>query len=242
MDVDADGRVEHELDAQPLDQPDVHLDRLARQPERGHADQHRAAAEREAVEDGALVALDRQLAGDRQARRAGADHRDPLGPRRDLGHDVRDARGLVPLDEEPLHGADGQRPVDVAATARPLARRRAHVRAHRRDRVRLAGEDVPLLEPAFGGEVEIAPAVGADGAGLLALDVALQPGGVDRLDEEFLGGVDGHEVDVPFLRERDRATGTTAQRGVVLRNLSSRDRPCTARRPPRAGAPVRGSC
>ena len=228
-DVDADGGVEHELHAQPLDQADVHLDRLARQPEGGDADQHRAAAERQAVEDGALVALDRELARDGEAGRAGAHHRDALGARRDLGHDVGDARGLVPLHEEPLHGADGQRAVDVAAAARALARRRAHVRAHRRDRVRFAGKDVPLLEPPFGGEVEVAPAVRADGAGLLALDVALQPGSVDRLDEEFLGGVDGHEVDVPFLRERGRATGTTTQRGAVLRNLSSRDGPCTAR-------------
>ena len=85
--------------------------------------------------------------------------------------------------------------------------RRADVGAHRRDRVRLAREDVPLLEPPFGGEVEVAPAVGADGAGLLALDVALEPGRVHRLDEELLGLIEGHEADVPFLRELGRATG-----------------------------------
>ena len=43
-DVLADRRVEDERHAQPLDQPDVHLDRLARQAERRDADQHRAAA------------------------------------------------------------------------------------------------------------------------------------------------------------------------------------------------------
>ena len=36
---------------EPLDEPDVHLDRLARQAERRDADQHRAAAVRQAVED-----------------------------------------------------------------------------------------------------------------------------------------------------------------------------------------------
>ena len=91
-DVDADRRVEDERDAEPLDEPDVHLDRLARQAERRHADEHRAAAVRQAVEDRDLVALHRELAGDRQAGRPGADHRDPLVARRDLGHDVRDAR------------------------------------------------------------------------------------------------------------------------------------------------------
>ena len=229
-DVDADGGVEHELDAQPLDQADVHLDRLARQPEGGDADEHRAATEGQAVEHRELVALDRELARDREAGRAGADDGDPLGAGRDGRHDVGDPRRLVPLHEEPLHGADGQRPVDVAAAAGPLAGRRAHVRAHRRDRVGFARQDVALLEPAFGGEVEVAPAVGADGARFLALDVALQPGGVDRLYEEFLGRVDGHEVDVPFLRDRGRATGTTAPCCAVLRNLSSHDRPCTAAR------------
>ena len=141
----------------------------------------------------------------------------------------------MPLHEEPLHRADRERSVDVATAARPLAGRRAHVRAHRGDRVRLARQDVPLLEPPFGGEVEVAPAVRADGAGFLALDVALEPGGIHGLDEEFLGRVDGHEVDVPFLRVRGRATGTTAQRGAVVRNLSSRGCTCT----PSGGAVAR---
>ena len=92
----------------------------------------------------------------------------------------------MPLDEEPLHRPDRQRPVDVAAAAGALARGRADVRAHRRDRVRLARQDVALLEPALGGEVEVAAAVRPDRAGFLALDVALEPGGVDGLDEEFL--------------------------------------------------------
>ncbi|NDH28639.1 MAG: hypothetical protein EBX81_04890, partial [bacterium] len=52
--------------------------------------------------------------------------------------------------------------------------------------VGLAGEEVPLLEAPLGGEIQVAAAVGADGAGLLALDVALKPGGVYRLDEEVL--------------------------------------------------------
>jgi hypothetical protein len=75
---------------------------------------------------------------------------------------------------------------------------RRQARAHRRDRVRLAGQDVTLLEPALGGKVEVAAAVRADGTGLLALDVALQPGGVDRLDEEFLADVEGQGVAEPL--------------------------------------------
>ena len=236
--------VEHEPDAQPLDEADVHLDRLAREAERRDADEHRAAAEREAVVDRDLVAVGGQLAGDGDAGRSGADDRDALLARRDLGHDVGDAGRLVPLDEEALHGADRERAVDVAAPAGALARGRADVGAHRRDRVRLAGQDVALLEPALGGEVEVAPAVRADGACLLALDVALEPGCVDRLDEELLGLVDGHEADVPFLRVRqgDGELGGATRRPVEIQpwaaRASSRPGP-TGARPARRRRTVR---
>ena len=69
QDVLADGRVVDERHAEALDQPDVHLDRFARQPEGRHADEHRAAGVRQAVVDGDLVALGRELAGDGDARR-----------------------------------------------------------------------------------------------------------------------------------------------------------------------------
>ena len=135
--------------AEPLDEPDVHLDRLARQAERGDADEHRPAAVRQRVEDRALEALHRQLAGDRDPGRPGADDRDPLVARRDLGHDVGDAGRLVPLDEEPLHRPDRERPVDVAAAAGPLARGGADVRAHRgdRDSARATGCSPPRTGP-----------------------------------------------------------------------------------------------
>ncbi len=201
-DVGADGRVVHEPDAEPLDEPDVHLDRLARQAERRHADQHRPAGVGQAVEDGDLVALGRELAGDGETGRAGTDDRDPLVARRDVGHDVGDPRGLVPLDQEALHRADRQRPVDVAAAAGPFAGRGADVRAHRRDRVRVARQDVALLEPALGGQVEVAAAVRPDRTRFLAFDVALEPGGVDGLDEEFLGLLDG-QAGVPFPGGQD---------------------------------------
>ena len=191
-DVAPDARVVAEGHAEPLDQARVHLDGLAREAEGRHADEHRAAGVGQLVEDRDLVAGDGQLARDRQTGRAGADDRDGRVARRDERHVVGDAALLVPLDEEALHGPDGERPVDVAAAAGPLARGRADVGAHRRDRVGLAREDVALLEAAFSGEVQVAAAVRPDRAGFLALDVALQPGGVDGLDEEFLVGVDDH--------------------------------------------------
>jgi hypothetical protein len=103
----------------------------------------------------------------------------------------------MPFDEEALHRPDGQGPIDVAAPAGSLAWRRSNIRTHRGDRVGLAGQDVALFESAFSGEVQIAPAVRPDRTGFLTLDVALQPGGVDGLDEEFLGWVDC-QAGVPF--------------------------------------------
>ncbi len=81
---------------------------------------------------------------------------------------------------------------DWAAAAGALAGCRADVGAHGGDRVRLSREDVALLEATLGGQVEVAAAVGAHGTGFLALDVALQPGRVHRLDEELLVAVDDH--------------------------------------------------
>src|SRR6185436_127249 len=68
----------------------------------------------------------------------------------------------------------------------------------------LAGQDVALLEPALGREVEVAAAVRPDRTRFLAFDVALEPGRVDGLDEEFLGLLDG-QAGVPFPGHRTRA-------------------------------------
>jgi hypothetical protein len=106
----------------------------------------------------------------------------------------------MPLNKEALHGANGERAINVAAAAGALARGGADVGAHRGDRVRLAGEEIPLFEAPLGGEVQVAATVRADGARLLALNVALQPRGVDGLNEEFLG-VEGHEIRLRALGE-----------------------------------------
>src|SRR5215213_6261102 len=213
-DVLADRRVEDERDPESLDEPDVHLDCLARQAERRDADEHRPAAIGQRVEDGDLEALHRELAGDRQAGRPGAHDRDALVARRDLGHHVRDARRLVPLHEEPLHRPDRERTVDVASPARPLAGGGTDVGAHRRDRVRLARENVALFEPALSREIQVAAAVRSNRAGFLALDVALEPGRVDGLNEEFLKGVDRQVADVPFCTLR--SPGVRASRRAAL--------------------------
>ncbi len=217
QDVPPDGRVVVEGDAEPLDEADVHLDGLARQPERRHPDQHRPAAVGKAVEDRHLVALDGELAAHGQAGGPRADDGDLLVAGRDLGDDVRDPRCLVPLHEEPLHGPDREGPVDVAAAAGALAGRGADVRAHRGDRVRVAREDVPLLEPTLGGEVEVAAAVRPDRARLLALDVALEPGRVDRLDEEFLVRVDGHDAVACLLSPGDQMAHGRSRRARLRR-------------------------
>ena len=67
-DVTADADAVPEANAQPLDELEVHLDGLARQAEGRHADEHRAAAVGQLVEDGHLVAGDGQLARDGDAR------------------------------------------------------------------------------------------------------------------------------------------------------------------------------
>ena len=81
----------------------------------------------------------------------------------------------MPLHQEALHGADCEWAINVAAATGALTRRGTDVGAHCGDRIRLAGEKVTLFEAPFGGEIQVAAAVGANGAGLLALNVALKP-------------------------------------------------------------------
>ena len=122
-----------------------------------------------------LVAVAGQLLGDSEARGSGPHHpHAPSGLGRHLdvvGHVV----AVVPVDEEALHGPDGERLVDVGPTAGLLARRAAHVAADGGDRVRVAGEDVSLLEATLRGKHQVASAVRVHRAAFLALDVALQP-------------------------------------------------------------------
>ncbi len=200
--VAADPGVEAEGDPEALDEADVHLDCLAREAERGHADEHRAAGVGQLVEDGDLVTGNGELARDGETRRPGTDDRDRRVAGRDERHVIGDARCRVPLDEEPLHGPDGQWSIDVTAAAGAFAGRGTDVGAHRGHGVGFPGQDVALLKPPFRGEVQVATAVGADGTGFLALDVALEPRGVDGLNQELLVRIDGQTQGTSVLWER----------------------------------------
>ena len=185
-DVATDLGVVDELHAESLNEAHVGLDCFAWKSEGRNADEHGAAAVRQAVVDGDLVALHGELACNGEAGGAGADHSNTLGAWRDLWRNIRNAGCGVPLNKEALHCANREWSIDVAAAAGALAWCGADVRTHGGDGVWFAGEEVALFEATLGGEIEVAAAVGADGAGLLALDVALKPGGVDWLDQEVL--------------------------------------------------------
>ena len=174
------------LHAESLDEAHICLNCFARQSECGNANEHRAATVRQAVVHGDLVALDGELPRNGETGRAGADHGDALGTWGDLWCNVWNTRRSVPLHKEALHCANREWSIDVAAAAGALTWRGADVRTHCGNGVWFAGEQVALFKATFGGKVEVAAAVGANRAGLLALDVALKPGGVYRLDEEVL--------------------------------------------------------
>ena len=174
-DVAADLDVVMELHAVLRDPGHVELDHVTRQAEGRDADQACAATRRQRLVDMHLVAVGSELLGDRQARRSGTDHAHAAaGGTGDLdvvGHVV----AVVPVDQEAFHGANRERLVDVGTPAGLLARGAAHVAANRCDGVRVAGEDVALLEATLRREHQVAAAVGVHRAAFLALDVALQP-------------------------------------------------------------------
>src|SRR5207302_5114311 len=77
---------------------------------------------------------------------------------------------------------DRKRFIDLFAPARRLARRGAYGSADRSHGIRVERELPALFELAGGREVQIAAAVGLHGAGFLARDVFLVPGGTDLYD------------------------------------------------------------
>ncbi len=184
-DVAPDLDVVVELHAMLGDPVHVELDDVARQAEGRDADEGRSAARRERLVDVDLVAPAARApwrSRVRRARRRRSPTLRPVGGCDD--HVVRHVVAVVPVDQEALHGADGERLVDVGAAACLLARGAADVAADRSDRVRIAGEDVALLEPALGGQHQVAPAIRVDRATFLALDIALEPVDAD------LGGLE----------------------------------------------------
>ena len=195
-DVAADLDVVVELHAVLGDPVDVELDDVSRQPEGRDADEGRAAAGGERLVDVDLVAPAAELLGRGQAGRPGTDDGHAAPGRRRDDDVVRHVVAVVPVDQEALHRADGERLVDVGAAAGLLAGSGADVAADRRDRVRVAGEDVALLEAALRGQHQVAAAVRVDRAAFLALDIALKPVDADLggLEPQWNRGIADHVV------------------------------------------------
>ena len=203
-DVAADLDVVVELHAVLRDPVDVELDDVAWQPEGRHADEGRAAAGRERVVDVDLVPPAPELLGGGESGGPRADHGHAAAAGRRDDDVVRHVVAVVPVDQEALHRADRERLVDVGATAGLLAGRGADVAADRRDRVRVAGEDVALLEAALGGQHQVAAAIRIDRAAFLAFDVALKPVDADfgGLEPQWYGGIADHDVVVALSGRR----------------------------------------
>ena len=88
-DVATDLGVVDKLHAETLDEAHVGLNRFTRKSECRNADEHRAAAIRQAVVNGDLVALHGELARHRETGRASTNHRNALGAWRDLWRNIR---------------------------------------------------------------------------------------------------------------------------------------------------------
>ncbi len=203
-DVAADLDVVVELHPVLGDPVHVELDDVSRQPEGRDTDEGRAAARRERVVDVDLVAPAAELLCRGQSCRSGTDDGNAAPRRRRDDDVVRHVVAVVPVDEEALHRADGQRLVDVGSAAGLLTWSGADVAADRRDRVRVAREDVALLEPPLRGQHQVAAAVRVDRAAFLALDVALKPVDADlgSLKPQRNGGIADHGVVVALSGRR----------------------------------------
>ncbi len=138
----------------------------------GDAEAQHAARLGLGLEDGGLVAEQRQVAGARQAARAGADDRHLLFEGRLDGLGQRHvAEGEVA--DEALEAGDGDRLLDLAARAVGLALVGADAAADGGERVGLAGHAVGVGEALLGDQRDVALGRGVHGAGALAGRMAL---------------------------------------------------------------------
>jgi hypothetical protein len=72
-----------------------------------------------------------------------------------------------------LQCSNRDRRIDILSAAGHFARRAANASADRGQRIRAAGDQVGVLETAFGNRADIAAGVGVDRAGILTLDLPL---------------------------------------------------------------------
>ncbi len=196
-------RLHARLDAQVEDALDFGVEHFARRAEAGDAVAHHAAEEFMLVEDGDIVALERQLVGRRQAGGTAADDGDLLAGLLRRRVELEVVRDGV-LAEIVLDGVDADVVFDLVAVAAGLAGRRADAAHHRREGIgfgqaapgvflprhdRLAVRaDGRLLDAAH--DVQIAADVLAGRAATLAgrrrLDVGRALVGIAGLEDDFL--------------------------------------------------------
>ena len=167
-----DRRRVFDLDAAHLeDVAALLVEHFGRQAERRNVGAHQAARTIELLEDRHRVAERRQIVGDGERRRAGADERDALAVllRRRLGQHLRDVIAIVGGDA--LEAADGDGlAVDASAPAGRLARTIARAPEDAGEHVRLAVEEIRFGEAPLRDQSNVLGDVGVRRARPLAID------------------------------------------------------------------------
>ena len=166
-----DGRVVLHLDAHVHDVADFFVEHFFGEAEGGDVDAHQAARARPFFEDGALVPQRHQVVRHGEGGRTGADEGHLLAVLR--SRSFRDAIGDVVLviGGHALQAADRDGlAVDASTPARRLARTVAGAAQDAREHVRLAIQDVGIVELAVRDHPDVFRNVGVRGARPLTVD------------------------------------------------------------------------
>src|ERR1035437_2926683 len=92
--------------------------------------------------------------------------------------------GPMPLGEEALQGANGDRTIDMAAAARSLAGVSANASADARHGIRIARNTIRLFKAPLGDQRHITAGIGMRGTRYHAGEIGVQPFPIDLLVSE----------------------------------------------------------
>ena len=203
----------------PLDLTGQHL---ARQPVLRNADTQHAARDRQRLEDGRLVADQRQLSRRAQPGRATAHDRHALVVKD--GHGLHRSRVTNLVGDEALEPRDRDRLVQPPACAGALAHVRTDAPANRGEGVGLGGDAVGIVEALLPDQRDVALHRGVNRAGRLAGSPAAMidgEAGGNGVGEGTRDRLALGDAEVELVREHDRAgLGTLTAADTLLAHVA----------------------
>ena len=186
--VASGGRIQAQGDVASFeDLAHLRLDNTSRQTILGDSEVQHSSGDGGSLEDCDRVTHQREIMCSRETDRPSADDGDLVGKflaRPCIGRNRTTRLGPVPLGQEALESANGDRPIDLTSSARGFARMCANASANARHGIGIARKAIRVFELTFRNQRDVAAGIGVCGARHHAGEVGIQPLPIDLLVSE----------------------------------------------------------